>query len=59
MMDLLKRFEEEAAEDEEALLKQDGDDDAEEQALTDRLGEIDLGAPPVAMTHMWRLTTRR
>lgn len=43
MMELLKRFEEEAAEEEDALFKPDTDEEDEEQALIDRLGEVDLG----------------
>jgi hypothetical protein len=40
-MDLLKRFEEEAAEDENALLELDGNHD--EDDLAHRLGSLDIG----------------
>ena len=43
MMDLLKRFEEEATEDEAAILKDDDSDEGEDD-LASRLESMDLGA---------------
>ena len=42
MMELLKRFEEEAAEDEDALLRAEDDED-DENDLAQRLATLDLG----------------
>ena len=43
MMELLKRFEEEAAEEEDALFKPDIDENDEDEDLADRLSDVNLG----------------
>lgn len=55
MMELLKRFEEDAANDDEALLE-DGDSDAEDDDLASQLESMDLGRSQVHLLALHVLT---
>ena len=56
MMDLLKRFEEDAAEDELAALDEDNSDDDGEDDLASKLESMDLGKSPKNLGASTKLT---